>query len=58
MVVSLPEGTVVTVIAPEADETFELSGEMGQDIRLSAAEADEGDLPSVEEALERLRHIA
>ena len=58
VVVSLPEGTVVTVIARDADETFELSGEIEQEISLSVAEADKGDLLSVEEALARLRRIA
>jgi hypothetical protein len=58
VVVSLPEGTVVTVLARDADETFELSEEMEQEIRLSAEEADRGNILSIEQALERLRRIA
>jgi hypothetical protein len=51
----LPEGTVVTLLAREADETFELSSELEAELFESLAEADRGELVSAEEVLRKLR---
>ena len=51
----LPNGTTVTVLAHEGDETFEL--EAGQEAELLAAiaEADRGELISASELLQKIR---
>lgn len=51
----LPEGTVVTLLAQEADETFELSSELEAELIESLAEADRGELVPAEEVLRKLR---
>jgi hypothetical protein len=54
----LPEGAVVTVLAREADETFEVPAELEAELLESIAQAERGETISAEELLERLRRIA
>ena len=54
----LPEGTVVTILAREADETFEVPPELEADLLASIAEADRGDTIAAEQVLQRLRQLA
>lgn len=53
----LPEGTVVTLLAREDDETFELDAEAEAELLESIAEADRGELISAEEILRKLRQV-
>ena len=55
---SLPDGTVVTILARELDETFEVPLELEAELLASIAEADRGETISAAELLERLRRIA
>lgn len=52
---TLDEGTVVTVLAPEHDETFELSADDEAALLASIAEADRGEVVPATTALDRLR---
>jgi hypothetical protein len=52
---ALEEGERVTVLAREAEETFDLTPEEEEELLLSIAEADRGDTLSPEEVLESLR---
>jgi hypothetical protein len=54
----LPEGTEVTILAREADETFEVPPELEPELLASIAEADRGETISADELIERLRRIA
>jgi len=54
----LPEGTIVTILAREADETFEVPPELEAELLESIAQAERGETISAEEMLERLRRIA
>lgn len=54
----LPEGAVVTILAREADETFEVPPELEAELQESIAEADRGETISAEQLLDRLRRIA
>lgn len=54
----LPEGAVVTILAREADETFEVPPELEAELLESIAQAERGETISAEEVLERLRRIA
>ena len=54
----LPEGTVVTILARDADETFEVPADLEAELLESIAEADRGETISAEELLQRLRRIA
>jgi hypothetical protein len=54
----LPEGAVVTILAREADETFEIPPELEVELLESIAQADRGETISAKEMLERLRRIA
>lgn len=54
----LPEGAVVTVLAREADESFEVPPELEAKLLESIAQADRGETISADELLERLRRIA
>ncbi len=54
----LPEGAVVTILAREADETFEVPPELEAELLESIAQADRGETISAEQMLERLRRIA
>ena len=51
----LPEGTVVTILAREAHETFEVPPELESELLESIAQADRGETTSAEEVLRRLR---
>jgi hypothetical protein len=53
-----PEGAVVTILAREADETFEVPPELEAELSESLAQAGRGETISAEEMLERLRRIA
>ena len=55
---SFPDGTDVTVLARETDETFDVPPEMEAELLTSIAEADRGDTISAVELLTRLRRIA
>jgi hypothetical protein len=57
-VASLPDGTVVTILAREMDETFEVPPELEAELAASIAEADRGEAISAAELLERLRRIS
>ncbi len=54
----LPEGSVVTILAREADETFEVPLELEAELSESIAEADRDDTLPADELIERLRHLA
>ena len=53
----LPEGAVVTILAREADETFEVPLELEADLMESIAQADRGETLSANTLLKRLRKI-
>jgi hypothetical protein len=52
-----PDGTVVTVLARDADESFDLDEEAEAELLLSLAEADRGELIPAEEVLRTFREI-
>ena len=54
----LPEGTVATILAREADEAFEVPPELEADLLESIAEADRGEAISADALFKRLRKIA
>ena len=54
----LPEGTAVTILAREAEETFTVPPELEAELQESIAEADRGETISADELIERLRRIA
>ena len=54
----LQEGAVVTILAREADETFEVPPELEPELLESLAQAGRVETISAEEMLERLRRIA
>ena len=54
----LPEGAIVTVLAREVDETFDVPPELEVELLESIAQADRGETISADELLERLRRIA
>ena len=54
----LPEGAIVTILAREADETFEVPPELEPELLESLAQAATGETISAAEMLERLRRIA
>ena len=51
----LPDGAVVTVLAREADESFELDATAEAELLLSLAEADRGELIPAEDVLQVFR---
>jgi hypothetical protein len=53
----LAEGSVVTVLAPEEDETFELSLEEEKALLAAIAQAERGEVVSWEELREQLRRF-
>ena len=55
---TLPEGAVVTILAREADETFEVPPELEAELRESIAQAERGETISATAMLARLRRIA
>jgi hypothetical protein len=54
----LPDGTIVTILARDADETFEVPPEMETELQESLAEAARGEAISADEVIERLRRIS
>jgi len=54
----LPEGSVVTVVATEGDETFEVSFEEERALLEAVAQADRGQVVSWEALREQLRRSA
>ncbi len=54
----LPEGAIVTILARESDETFEVPPELEAELSESIAQAERGETISAEEVLRRLRRIA
>jgi hypothetical protein len=54
----LPEDAVVTILARDADGTFEVPSELEAELLESIAQADRGETISADELLERLRRIA
>ena len=55
---SLPEGTIVAILARDSDETFDIPADLEADLQASIDEADRGDTITAEELLARLRRIA
>ena len=51
----LPDGSVVTVLAREMDESFELDASAEAELLLSLAEADRGELIPAEDVLRTFR---
>lgn len=51
----LPNGTTVTVLAHEGDETFELDATQKAELLAAIAEADRGELISAPELLQKIR---
>ena len=51
----LPEGSVVTILSREADETFQLDEAAERELLASIAEADRGELIPTQEVLKSLR---
>ena len=54
----LPEGAVVTILARETDETFEVPPELEAELLESISQAVRGETIPVEEILQRLGRIA
>ncbi len=52
---SLPEGTIVTVLASEGDETFELLPQEEAKLLAAIAEAERGETASASYVLEQIR---
>ena len=52
----LPDGAVVTILAREGDETFELDASMEAELLESLAQADRGETVSAEDVLRALRN--
>ena len=53
-----PDGTVVAILGPEVDESFEVPAEMEAELTASIAQADRGETISIHELLGRLRRIS
>jgi hypothetical protein len=51
----LPDGSIVTVLARDVDESFELDATAEAELLLSLAEADRGELIPAEEVLRTFR---
>jgi len=51
----LPDGSLVTVLARDVDESFELDAAAEADLLLSLAEADRGELIPAEDVLRTFR---
>ena len=54
----LPEGCVVTILARETDEMFEVPPELEAELLESIAQASRGETISANELIDRLRRIA
>ena len=55
---TLPEGTVVTVLARDTGKTFDLPPELEAELAASIAEAERGETITAAELFERLRRSA
>jgi hypothetical protein len=53
----LPDGSIVTVLAREVDESFELDAASESELLLSLAEADRGELIPAEDVLRTFREV-
>jgi F0F1-type ATP synthase epsilon subunit len=53
----LPDGAVVTILAREAEEAFELDAAAEAELLESLAEADRGDTIPAEDVLQALRNL-
>jgi len=51
----LPDGTTVTLLVHEGDETFELDSSQESELLAAIAEADRGELVSATEVLKQIR---
>jgi hypothetical protein len=51
----LEEGVEVTIVAPEGDETFELSEEDEAELLAAIAQTERGDVVNAKEVLRKLR---
>ncbi len=51
----LPEGAVVTVLAPEGDETFELAPEEETKLLAAIEEAERGEATNASDILQQIR---
>jgi len=54
---SLPEGTIVAILARESDETFDIPADLEADLQASMAEAERGETIPAEQLFARLRRI-
>ena len=52
----LPDGTTVTILAHEGDDTFELNPEQESQLLAAIAEADRGELVNSRDLLKRIRN--
>jgi hypothetical protein len=52
----LPDGTTVTLLAHEGDETFELDAAQEAELLTAIAEAERGEFVSASEVLQQIRH--
>ncbi len=52
----LPDGTTVTVLTHEGDETFELKATQEAELLAAIAESEEGELISASHVLQQIRH--
>jgi hypothetical protein len=52
----LPDGTTVTLLAHEGDETFELDAAQETELLAAIAEAERGALVGASEILQQIRH--
>lgn len=54
---NLPEGTLVTVLAPEGDETFELAPAEEAKLLAAIAEAERGEITNATDLLKQIRRL-
>lgn len=54
----LPEGAVVSILARDGDETFEVTPELEAELQESIAQTDRGETISADELPKRLRRIS
>lgn len=54
----LPEGMIVTILARESDESFDIPADLLAELQASEEEADRGETITAAELFERLRRIA
>ena len=51
------EGAVVTILARDDDETFDLSPEQEAELLIAIAEAERGEVIPADQLLKKLRHV-